>query len=122
MSYFLLIDDDPVPRRVLACALEDRGYKATAVNSPSLAISILHRDPPRVIVSDVMMPGCSGPSLASILLQHPNGKAAELAFYTSLETVSWWQHPATILNKSTPISHIVDQLVELYERPKRMVS
>ena len=57
----LIVDDEPVNRRVLENHLQLAGYDVTAVNSGSEALDLLDQDLVfDLILLDVMMPGMSG--------------------------------------------------------------
>jgi PAS domain S-box-containing protein len=56
----LVVDDDPVQRKLTRVQLEQRGYRVTAVASASAALRAARRVSPDAIVSDVLMPGVDG--------------------------------------------------------------
>lgn len=59
----LIVDDDPVQRRLLEAAATRFGYSATVVDSGDAALSLLDRTeakPPDVIILDLVMPGTDG--------------------------------------------------------------
>ncbi|MEJ2762782.1 sigma-54 dependent transcriptional regulator [Photobacterium sp. MCCC 1A19761] len=59
----LVIDDDQDVVDAYQQLLEISGYKACAITDPTLALSMLHRNWPGVIVTDMYMPGLSGMEL-----------------------------------------------------------
>ena len=62
----LLVEDNTVLRHATAALLESAGYLVTAVESGDLALAILAAPTPiDVVVTDVVMPGISGPELAA---------------------------------------------------------
>jgi CheY-like chemotaxis protein len=65
----LLVEDDPAVRGVTARILRDRGYTVlvAARGSDALAIALEHAAAIDAIVSDVVMPGASGPDVVASL-------------------------------------------------------
>lgn len=62
-EHILIVDDDPVQRRLLEAAVERMGYAATAVESGEAALEQLggpQRDQFRLVVLDLLMPGIDG--------------------------------------------------------------
>jgi len=57
----LVVDDDPLSRRIAAQTLRDRGHEVTEVADGEAALARCHGPaPPRIVVLDWMMPGLSG--------------------------------------------------------------
>lgn len=70
MSYVLVIDDHPDIRTLVQAALADVGaHRVTCAATGDEALPILDRDPPDVVVLDVVMPGISGIELAAHLMK-----------------------------------------------------
>jgi two-component system cell cycle sensor histidine kinase/response regulator CckA len=69
MATVLLVDDEPLVRRMVERILEDHGFTVLAANSGSEAIRLSrsHRGEIDLLVSDVEMPGMDGPTLATEL-------------------------------------------------------
>ena len=66
----LLIDDDELSRELLTLLLSAEGYDVEAMDSGDAALRHLQqtpRKPPQVILSDLQMPGITGPELAQKL-------------------------------------------------------
>lgn len=63
----LLVDDDPTLCRVLARALEKRGYQVTVAHDVADAMTLAEQTPPQYAVVDLKMPGPSGLSLIGAL-------------------------------------------------------
>lgn len=82
----LIVDDDPLVRRITARGLEKRGYRVrqAASGQEALALASQHNDPIALMLTDVVMPGMNGRELAEKLaIQQP-----DLAvLYTSGHTV-----------------------------------
>ena len=59
-STVLVIDDDPVMRRLVRRILEREGYEAEEISSAEELDAALAQRVPDLIVSDVLMPGYDG--------------------------------------------------------------
>jgi len=83
----LLVDDDDVFRRVLARALERRGYLVTAAGSAEEAYALASNNPPEYAVVDLKMPGDSGLVLIEKLAALEAGtRIVMLTGYASIAT------------------------------------
>jgi two-component system cell cycle sensor histidine kinase/response regulator CckA len=69
MPTILVVDDDPVVRKLLALVLEEEGFQVLIAKDGPDALRIAESNPGEVdlLVSDVRMPGMDGPSLARTL-------------------------------------------------------
>jgi CheY-like chemotaxis protein len=56
----LLVDDDPDELILIGALLRGAGAEVTAVGKVEDALRVLQRAPPRVVVSDLMIPGHDG--------------------------------------------------------------
>jgi two-component system cell cycle sensor histidine kinase/response regulator CckA len=67
----LLVDDNPGARSFVRRVLEEHGFRVVAASSAEEALSSTEAStsPPDLVVSDVIMPGRSGPELAAHLRQ-----------------------------------------------------
>lgn len=59
-GHVLIVDDNPDDRKLLRRILEDAGYKVQEAPGGAEAISIIHTDPPNLVVLDLMMPDVDG--------------------------------------------------------------
>ena len=66
----LVVDDEQDLRSLVATVLTDYGYTVTTAASAAAAVSLLNgmSAPPDLLLTDVVMPGMSGPMLADQLL------------------------------------------------------
>jgi CheY-like chemotaxis protein len=81
----LLVDDNDAVRDLAAQALRQRGYTVVEARSAEEAIewSLAAKTRPHLLVTDVVMPGLSGPNLAARLLQeYPNLRVLYMSGYT----------------------------------------
>lgn len=63
----LVVDDSRVQRRILLSALTSSGYELMEAASAEAALEICRATPPRIVISDWMMPGMSGLDLCRAL-------------------------------------------------------
>jgi len=83
----LLVDDDEAFRRVLARAMERRGYDVTTAPDVTAALTIAQQQPPEYAVVDLKMPGDSGLVLIEKLIElDPNTRIVMLTGYASIAT------------------------------------
>jgi len=83
----LLVDDDEAFRRVLARALERRGYAVTPAADVAEALAKASEQPPEYAVVDLKMPGESGLVLIEKLIElDPNTRVVMLTGYASIAT------------------------------------
>ena len=86
-STLLLVDDDDAFRRVLARALDRRGYAVTVAANVESAIAKAQGLAPEYAVVDLKMPGESGLVLIEKLLElDPNTRIVMLTGYASIAT------------------------------------
>ena len=62
-AHILVVDDDEDILRLLGMRLRARGYRVSTAGSAEAALAQLAVDPPRVVVSDVRLPGRDGLAL-----------------------------------------------------------
>jgi DNA-binding response OmpR family regulator len=63
MATVLVVDDEPIVREVVVRYLEREGYRTLEAGDGDRARELLERDPPNLVVLDVMLPGTDGLSL-----------------------------------------------------------
>ena len=82
----LLVEDDSAVRTIAERSLESYGYTGFSAGSPDEADEIFdrHADEIALLLSDVVMPGRSGPDLYERLLaKHPSIKVLFTSGYTA---------------------------------------
>jgi len=68
-TVILVVDDEPFVLRVIGSILRARGYTVLSASNAMEALEVFRRSPaPRLLLTDVVMPGISGPELAANLL------------------------------------------------------
>jgi len=86
-STLLLVDDDDAFRRVLARALDRRGYAVSVAATVAAAIVKAQAQSPEYAVVDLKMPGQSGLVLIEKLIElDPNTRIVMLTGYASIAT------------------------------------
>ena len=63
----LLVDDDEAILDMMSRLLEHRGHSVQVCSSPFGVSATIVRDPPELVVLDVMMPGLGGSALAALI-------------------------------------------------------
>ena len=80
----LVVDDEILSRRAVTYALEKANLKATSVEEPHVALSLVTESPYDLIFLDVQMPGMDGFELCTKIRALPNNKTTPIIFVTSL--------------------------------------
>jgi DNA-binding response OmpR family regulator len=70
VSTVLVVDDEPIVRDVVVRYLERDGCRTLEAGSGDQARALLERDPPSLVVLDVMLPGVSGLELCRWIRSH----------------------------------------------------
>ncbi|HRO28504.1 MAG TPA: sigma 54-interacting transcriptional regulator, partial [Luteimonas sp.] len=85
-----VVDDDRAVRFVLATALSDAGYDVSGFDSAAAALSALEsRPPPRLLFTDVRMPGDDGLVLLDrIKHSHPQLPVVVMSAYTDVASTA----------------------------------
>jgi two-component system cell cycle sensor histidine kinase/response regulator CckA len=86
----LLVEDEPAVRRLSVKVLRDQGYTVLEADSPARALELAqeHDEAVHLVVSDVVMPGLSGPDLLARLRQRwPDLRALFVSGYTESAVV-----------------------------------
>jgi two-component system OmpR family response regulator len=84
-SHVLIVDDDAALRSLVVEFLASHGLRATAVDGVAAMRAAIERDPPDLVVLDVMMPGEDGLTAARRLL-HEQGPPVILLSALGTET------------------------------------
>jgi len=79
----LVVDDSRAQRMVLAATLRRSGYEVLEAESGEAALELVERHDLRLVLSDWMMPGMSGPDLCRALRQRPGGDYVYFILLTS---------------------------------------
>jgi len=86
----LVVDDEPDVLRLIQSILTEDGYEVVAAKSADIAIQSFERMPrrPDLVLTDVVMPGMSGPMLVDHLLTlQPNLRVLFMSGYDERQVV-----------------------------------
>src|SRR6476620_1921605 len=70
VSTILVVDDEPIVREVVVRYLERDGFRTVEASSGDEAQRLLEREPPALVVLDVMLPGIDGFELCRWIRSH----------------------------------------------------
>jgi CheY-like chemotaxis protein len=83
MSSILVVDDNRANREALAALLESAGHTVLLAASAGEALAKARETQPRLVISDVLMPGVDGYVLARELRADPATARIPMVFYTA---------------------------------------
>lgn len=84
----LVVDDDDIIAEVAKVALEVvGGWQVSTATSGHEAGELAAREPPDVVLLDVMMPSLDGPGTAALLSAHPATRDVPVIFLTAKSAV-----------------------------------
>ena len=79
----LVVDDEPRLLRALAADLRGEGYEVTTAQSGAEALSLIARQVPDLLISDIRMPGMDGYALARQLRRNQSTSLVPIIFLTA---------------------------------------
>ena len=83
MSHVLIVEDHEENRNLLKILLEANSYRVTGAGDGLEALAAARRDPPDVVVSDVLMPNMDGFALCRAWMQDDELKTIPFIFYSA---------------------------------------
>ncbi len=94
----LLVEDEAIVRNLTAEMLERQGYRVLAAATPRDALAV--SEPWDLLLSDVVMPGMSGPELAAQLVErHPGARVLFTSGYSGDAVADRGALPGALLEK-----------------------
>lgn len=84
----LIVDDDPAIALLCSRLLQKAGYGTAIARDATQAVAQAHRDPPALIVTDLMMPAGGGVSLLERLAVSSKTSTIPILVMTSSEDVA----------------------------------
>jgi PAS domain S-box-containing protein len=117
----LVIEDEDDIRDVFCDALRSQGYKVLEAADGAAAIAMIERDAPRIdlLISDVVMPGMSGPELVEqVRATHSDLKVILISGYTHdfLSRYGDFRNYATLLKKPFELETLLATVREVLDR------
>lgn len=92
----LLVDDTPENLRFLSESLKNEGYRIRVAPNGELALSMIHEDPPHLVLLDIDMPGINGYQVCDKMKSNFHLKNIPVIFLSALHDnqakVSAFQH------------------------------
>jgi CheY-like chemotaxis protein len=80
MTRIVLVDDDPLFRRMLADTLEDLGHEVRQAENGTQGLAAVRADPPDVVITDIIMPDTEGiETIFHLRRQHPQVKVIAIS-------------------------------------------
>jgi CheY-like chemotaxis protein len=83
MTRVLLVDDEPELLEAWSFALEYVGYDVERAREGRQALSAIQRQPPDLLITDLMMPGMNGEDLCRALRDDPRWTDIPIVLHTS---------------------------------------
>ena len=114
----LVVEDDDETLNVLSRTLAAAGYDVmwARTGPETLALLTRHDGPVSLMILDVVLPGMSGPELASqVNLEHPETKVIYVSAYDRETIRSHGVDPDTVpfLPKTDVADHLIEKVKEL---------
>jgi len=117
----LLVDDDKPLRDVTRKTLQQRGYMVLFAGDGEAALRVCkqHIDPIHLLLTDVVMPGMSGPTLAEhIVSLRPNIRILYTSGYTDAVTIPGGLCPGVgFLVKPFTAEALAQKVREILDQP-----
>lgn len=83
----VIVDDIPNNLRLLADILQKRGYKVRPAANGSRALDAIRKEPPSIILLDIMMPDMDGYEVCRRLKDDPSTRDIPVIFLSALDEV-----------------------------------
>ncbi|MEI6277704.1 MAG: response regulator, partial [Prolixibacteraceae bacterium] len=88
ISNILIVDDVPANLQILCSILEREGYKVRPVTSGKLALQVVEKMKPDLILLDIMMQGMDGFEVCRKLKENPDLAEIPVVFISALNDTS----------------------------------
>jgi signal transduction histidine kinase/CheY-like chemotaxis protein len=126
MNKFLIVDDNPQNLYMLEILLKTHGFEVEQASNGTQALELAHKDPPDMIISDILMPVMDGFSLCRNWKADERLKRIPFIFYTATYTDAKDREFALSLGaerflvKPMPPDEILDVIQEVFQTQKTM--
>jgi DNA-binding response OmpR family regulator len=89
MIRVLVVDDDPDIRQLVTFALNDEGYEVDEASDGAVALEIISRRPPEIILLDMKMPGMDGWEFARLYRQRHDVRSSIIVLTAAQDAARW---------------------------------
>jgi DNA-binding response OmpR family regulator len=83
MERVLIVDDDPDIQRLVRYNLSQAGFEVSTANTGRLALDLVQRHPPDLIILDLMLPDVDGMEVCRTLRQRENSRRIPVVMLTA---------------------------------------
>jgi len=83
MERVLIVDDDPDIERLVRYNLSQAGFEVSTANTGRLALDLVQRHPPDLIILDLMLPDVDGMEVCRTLRQRENSRRIPVVMLTA---------------------------------------
>jgi twitching motility two-component system response regulator PilH len=92
MARIMIIDDSPTDTRVFTTVLERNGHEVMSAGSAEDGLEAIRRDPPDLVLMDVILPGMNGFQATRALARDPATSAIPVIIVSTknMETDRVW--------------------------------
>ncbi len=92
MARIMIIDDSPTDTKVFTTVLERNGYQVMSAGSAEEGLEAIRRDPPDLVLMDVILPGMNGFQATRALARDPATSAIPVIIVSTknMETDRVW--------------------------------
>jgi CheY-like chemotaxis protein len=109
----LLVDDDPDALQATQTLLTFLGYRSRALSDPLTALQAISNAPPRLLITDVVMPGMNGVELATKARNlHPHIRVIYLTGYSADLLEAAGEPPTHVLLKPWSVEALQQAIEE----------
>ena len=124
-SSVLVVDDDAVYREQLAIVLRRAGHRVQVAADGAQALQQMRRDPPGLVLLDLIMPGMDGLEVITAMRSDPALVDIQVVLVTAADVPDEVirrlnERAVTLVSKhATDLDHIAARVHELLERAAR---
>jgi DNA-binding response OmpR family regulator len=119
----VVVDDDPVMRKLLQLKLEADGHRVTLAANGDEALALANFSPPELMVLDIAMPGLDGLEVTRRLREQPATKALPIVLLTGRDKdpdiIAGWKSGADYyITKPFVIEHLRYFIKTMQDKPE----
>ena len=83
MKKILVVDDDAFTAHVFRARLQREGYDVTLASTGEDAVAAIQRQPPHLVLLDLLLPGMSGMDVLGWIRQRPETRTLPVVVFTN---------------------------------------